>query len=462
MSQLFQRLSDAVLTQFKPRRRVDLPGLCNSIELPQAPDNQDFSKREYLMSRLEQLKDDPKLARRVAANFVEQFSVAKQKDVNVFEVEELLWQNSDYPAISKRLRREVAKALDGQVLWVSADGFLNALSRLWVLETPEDASLRALGIAPAFNPLRQQIRQCLIDNPDGWSPGDFFQYLGALDCSNKRFGRLLEALAGPEVRPDVKSQHAFAEVVNRALSLHGLELTETGNADGYPTYTLQGTGTGATGHPKNLIFASPVKPDLRFRDAVTNDIEIVTNADKVLVYERPIPDTGLRWRDLEDWWKELNECGSAEAKNALYRHLVSSLPEDSPPQKLLFTTFYTHFKNDIPDLPALLPEVWLHYDPKTIQQRGRDALFRQRMDFLLLISPSTRVVLEVDGKHHYSDKTGRADPGTYAKMVAGDRNLRLCGYDVYRFGGSELQKGSGEQLIQQFFEQLFKKHNVLP
>ncbi len=110
----------------------------------------------------------------------------------------------------------------------------------------------------------------------------------------------------------------------------------------------------------------------------------------------------------------------------------------------------------------MLPEVWLHYDPKTIQQRGRDALFRQRMDFLLLISPSTRVVLEVDGKHHYSDETGRGDPSTYAKMVAADRYLRLYGYDVYRFGGSELQKGSGEQLIKEFFEQLFKKHNVLP
>ena len=152
---------------------------------------------------------------------------------------------------------------------------------------------------------------------------------------------------------------------------------------------------------------------------------------------------------------------SVEAKRDLYRRLVSSLPEESRPQKRLFTTFYTHFKNDIPDLPALLPEVWLHYDPKTIKQRGRDALFRQRMDFLLLISPSTRVVLEVDGKHHYSDKTGRANPSTYAKMVAADRILRLCGYDVYRFGGSELQKGSGEQLIKEFFEQLFKKHNVL-
>jgi hypothetical protein len=31
-----------------------------------------------------------------------------------------------------------------------------------------------------------------------------------------------------------------------------------------------------------------MKPDLRFRDAVNNDIEIVTGADQVLVYDRPI------------------------------------------------------------------------------------------------------------------------------------------------------------------------------
>ena len=85
------------------------------------------------------------------------------------------------------------------------------------------------------------------------------------------------------------------------------------------------------------------------------------------------------------------------------------------------------------------------------------------MDFLLLISPNTRIVLEVDGKHHYSDKTGRVDPSAYAEMVATDRNLRLCGYDVYRFGGSELQERSAAQkLVKKFFENLFKKHNLLP
>ena len=450
------------MSRLQPQRRADLPELCNSIELPLAPDNPALTKRDYLQSRIDQLQDNPKLTRRVAAHFVERYPVSEQQDEHVFKIEETLWKNSDYPVISKKTRREIAKGLEGEELWVEADEFLNALSRLWVLEDSVSGGLRKFGLDRGSNLLRGQIEQHVINNSD-WSPNVFFTELGALDCSNKRFGRLIEALVGPAVRPDETSQRSFAEAVNSVLAPRGLELAETGNADGYPTYTLQTTGTGATGRPKNLIFAASVKPDLRFRDAVTNDIEIVTNADKVLVYDRPIPETGLRWRDLQDWWKEHKECGTdKEAKQTLYSRLLSSLPEESPPQKLLFKAFYEHFGKAVPDLPALLPEVWLHYDPKTIKQRGRDALLRQRMDFLLLISPSTRIVLEVDGKHHYSDKTGRADPSAYAEMVAADRNLRLCGYDVYRFGGSELQESSAAQrLVKTFFENLFKKHNLL-
>ena len=47
---------------------------------------------------------------------------------------------------------------------------------------------------------------------------------------------------------------------------------------------------GVSGAMKNLIFASTgEKPELIFRDAVNNDVEIVKNADKVLIYDRPLP-----------------------------------------------------------------------------------------------------------------------------------------------------------------------------
>lgn len=73
-----------------------------------------------------------------------------------------------------------------------------------------------------------------------------------------------------------------------------------------------------------------IRPDLPFRDALDNDIEIVSNADKVLIYDRPIDPGGLLWRDLQAWWAQNQSIDDpTEAKGLLYRHLPSS-PTRSP------------------------------------------------------------------------------------------------------------------------------------
>jgi very-short-patch-repair endonuclease len=48
------------------------------------------------------------------------------------------------------------------------------------------------------------------------------------------------------------------------------------------------------------------------------------------------------------------------------------------------------------------------------------------MDFQLLVSNRGRIVIEVDGRQHYSDDEGRASPDRYAEMVKEDRLLRLA------------------------------------
>ena len=68
-------------------------------------------------------------------------------------------------------------------------------------------------------------------------------------------------------------------------------------------FSLVSTQTAHNRPPKNLIFATLGKPDIRFANAVDNDIESVGNADKVLMYDGRIGDGGLRWRDLQAWWK---------------------------------------------------------------------------------------------------------------------------------------------------------------
>ena len=76
----------------------------------------------------------------------------------------------------------------------------------------------------------------------------------------------------------------------------------------------------------------------------------------------------------------------------------------------------------------------------------------------MLFSHDVRVVIEVDGAQHYCDESGRGAPGKYAAMVAADRNLRLSGYDIFRFGGSELLDGDAEGTLVAFFDDLLSRY----
>ncbi len=82
------------------------------------------------------------------------------------------------------------------------------------------------------------------------------------------------------------------------------------------------------------------------------------------------------------------------------------------------------------------------------------------MDFLLLLPQGVRVVIEVDGKHHYADASGTADVQRYARMVRADRELKLAGYEVFRFGAAELQASTAKADVKTFFESLFKRYDV--
>jgi very-short-patch-repair endonuclease len=70
------------------------------------------------------------------------------------------------------------------------------------------------------------------------------------------------------------------------------------------------------------------------------------------------------------------------------------------------------------------------------------------------------VVIEVDGKHHYCDGEGRGDVSRYAAMMHADRDLRLAGYEVFRFGAAELRAPTADVLVKDFFESLFKRHAI--
>ncbi|MFI6168950.1 hypothetical protein ACIBCN_19375 [Nocardia sp. NPDC051052] len=223
---------------------------------------------------------------------------------------------------------------------------------------------------------------------------------------------------------------------------------------------------GVDGHLKNIIFASSgPKPEIVLRDAVNNVVEIVKFADRCLVYDKPLPESGLAWGDLVTWWGGLDVSGSdLEKARSLYRRLDSSLGDNSV-ERIVFRTYCENYRGESGlKVPALLPQVYLHFDPLTGAERrtlGKpNRLRRERMDFLLLLPDHVRIVIEVDGKQHYANGD-KASPQEYAKMVAEDRALRLRGYEVFRFGGYELMQPDAPDMLRRFFADLFSVHGIL-
>lgn len=218
--------------------------------------------------------------------------------------------------------------------------------------------------------------------------------------------------------------------------------------------TLAGA-SGVSGEMKNLIFASTgPKPKIVLRDAVNNDLEITENGEHCLVYNRPLGEDGLTWRHLAAWWAgrdDLTEDEERAAGRDLYKRLLKSAANDA--ERLIFERYCVRYATHGFGVPALIPQVYLHYDPYTRWAGG--TLSRQRMDFLLLLPRRRWVVLELDGIQHYADGGGRADPARYAVMAAADRELRLAGYEVYRFGGHEIaDRVRAPALLDDFFSRL--------
>lgn len=262
-------------------------------------------------------------------------------------------------------------------------------------------------------------------------------------------------------RQYINSEIVITELIdnlNKFLTFDGYDIIPSGN-----TYTIKYHKQQNSGFVKNLIFASNgPKPEIILKDTLTYEIEVVKNKKHVLIYDEPLTSDGLSWNDMKSWWSN-----HPNNNISLHKRLRSSL--DSKAEDFFYKTYYSYFNTNIfANMPALIPQVYLHYDPYTLKQLSNGSRIpRQRMDFLLLLPENEKVIIEIDGKHHYSKNNNTVPCAVkYAEMVSEDRKLRLKGYEIYRFGGYELmfnnpqEEAVAKKIIIDFFEELFKKHQI--
>ena len=409
------------------------------------PDEGDgLSKRDRVLAALQckSLREHAEIARRLGAHY----------DDFALEESGLAILEEGDPPVTEITRRDVAKCFGSDLS--GARDVLDLVRKLFPVENMWDEFLSGRSLA-------REIERHMIRNPGDWSVEYLFERIGALSCSHDRFARLIEAALHPLARRG-SEQMALAQEVNAVLRRDGYQVAMDGEESGYPIFRFRPVSRGVVGTPKNLIFASiGPKPEIGFADAINNDIVILSNAASCLVYERSIPRDGLLWSELVDWWREHEAEPSPDPARALGLRLRAALASDA--ERCLFDTYFRLYKPRFDSaLPALVPQVYLHYDPAIVKQLRRRAAFpRQRMDFLLLLPNKQRVVIEVDGAHHFT-RDGEPSLVAYAEMVSADRDLRLAGYEIYRFGANELVGEASLKVIEHFFDRLWSLHKLTP
>ncbi|PRG41446.1 hypothetical protein C6T68_05405 [Burkholderia multivorans] len=465
---LKEQIAQAVATA----KAYDVPDVCVRLGIQQAVEENDSqeafnSKRLYVRRRILSWCEADLLD--LAARVLREYASEDLADT----VSEMT-DHSEH-RVSALVRRDVLKVINPLASLFGELPLIDSLREVFGASVIQDEPTGLL----VRSSLHAQIVQHCVRNDD-WSHEELLTQCGALTCSQTRFFALLTKLLHPMTRRD-EEQAELAAAIGTALRRDGFTVRQTGVESGYAIYGVVRAQAGVAGTMKNLIFASiGEKPELVFRDAVNNDVEIVKHAEKVLVFDRPLPSSGLLlWKDLREWYAELQDISDqVSAKDQLFRRLRQAvLGARSPGEFAVFQGYYERYGGSLGDrLPALIPQVYLHYDPYTRRQRGDEPfLARQRMDFLLMLEQGVRIVIEIDGRQHYAVQDPSvpdrfiANAQRYAEMVAEDRRLRLMGYEVYRFGGYELmdvdlgQQKIGpraQRCVSDFFDRLLARHGV--
>lgn len=190
-----------------------------------------------------------------------------------------------------------------------------------------------------------------------------------------------------------------------------------------------------------LIFgAAKTKPDIVINDVLDGNLKVLNDSD-ILIYDDEIKES-LTYADFRTWWNK-------NKKKYSWYDPTKQMNE----MELRVQDYYKkYYSGDM--FPVLIPQVYLHYDPKDKEVRKKykynQALIFQRMDFLIIYK-NRRVIIEIDGKTH----TPEHSLEQYSRQLEYDRTMKFLGYDVFRLGGYELAKNF-EETLKNFFANLMQ------
>ncbi|MEZ4986904.1 MAG: hypothetical protein R2795_18005 [Saprospiraceae bacterium] len=425
-------LRESISSCLAIEKSYNLPSVCNRYSLEEGDESEAFqSKFKYVIRRLKD-KDEKfliELAKKLIDDYQSYqvgYSLNKYLENQFYKLTELTRRN---------LVEELLKLSD-------ISGSLTSEEILLKSGLSDHVHINSFGSIFGIEEGKDLLQDLLTENI-------MYQIL------DSQFLIFLEQLVHPVTRNE-KDVQKYLEIINPIIGKDDFELIQDGHISGRPVFKgIQRNGV--KGKIKNLIFASKgYKPEIVIKDALNNDIKVVKHEDSCLVYSNPIKNDGLKWIQLVEWWASNQKREkSAELAKELFDRLNMSL--DSQPEKEMFKIYYYHYGKLLgKKLPALIPQVYLHYDPYSIRKYGIQYLLRQRMDFLILFSNTKRVVIEIDVKQHYSEGD-KPSPKLYSDMVRLDRELKFLNYDVYRLGGYELTHDMESTTIS-FFDNLFEKY----
>ena len=238
-----------------------------------------------------------------------------------------------------------------------------------------------------------------MDRNDDWSFEYLFNtYLNLAKVSDEDFIHFLEQYVHPLVQrfqwdedceERIDLQEKCVAAINKYLETCGFRLKEENKIADKRVYIVIPLVSGVEGKVKNIIFAATQKPEIAFNDVLNNDICITRNEEHCLIYDKKISEKGLTWKQLVDWYATIENISPME-ESYLIERLKNSM--DSEPEKMFFDAYIEVVKEYGDFIPALLPQVYLYYDPLSVKVRGWKLFEHQKMDFLMLCSMSERIV----------------------------------------------------------------------